>query len=280
MLGNFEKRRFEEGKKVWCGSYKNLVNVLHWHFENEIIMVKSGKAKIKIGDMLFQAAAGDSFFCVGEKLHYIMSEDGAETDIMIFDESICGDITDLFSLTSPKISNEFDTFGLFGEIRALEYQKSEFYREQIENRTRGFVIDLFSRSPHEQRDNKSRFYKNLIWKINEEFAYITFADAVKYSGYSPSHFSKLFKELSGMSFTEYLNTIKVEHAAEMLKSGQNLTATAVSLKCGFSTVRNFNKVFKEITGFSPKNLPKDYRVDYSAKEGDFFDPTDKRSILA
>ena len=279
MLGNFEKRRFEDGKKVWIGRYKNLINLLHWHFESEIITVKKGNAKIKIGDMLFNAKEGDSFFCVGEKLHYIMSDDDAETDIMIFDESICKDITDLYSLTSPKINANFNTQGLFQEIRDLENKKSEFFREAIENRTRGFVIDLFSRSPHEIRDNKSRFYKNLIWKINEEFAYITFSDAVKYSGYSPSHFSKLFKELSGMSFTEYLNTIKVEHAAEMLKSGQNHTATAISLKCGFATVRNFNKVFKEITGYSPKNLPKDFRLEYTAKEGEFFDPTDKRSIL-
>lgn len=280
MLGNFEKRRFEDGKKVWVGCYKNLVNVLHWHFENEIIMIKKGSAKIKIGDMLFEANSGESFFCVGEKLHYIMSDVGSEIDIMIFDEDVCGDITDLYSLTSPKISSDFDTKGLFSEIRLLEDKKEAFFREAIENRARGFVIDLFSRSLHEQRDNKSRFYKNLISKINEEFAFITFNDAVRYSGYSPSHFSKLFKSLSGMSFTEYLNIIKVENAMAMLKSADNPTATSVSLKCGFSTVRNFNKVFKEVTGFSPKSLPKEFRVEYSAKDGDFFDPTDKASILA
>ena len=61
MLGNFEKRRFEDGKKVWIGRYKNLINLLHWHFESEIITVKKGNAKIKIGDMLFNANQGDSF---------------------------------------------------------------------------------------------------------------------------------------------------------------------------------------------------------------------------
>ena len=73
MLGKFEKRLFSSGEKVWLGHYKNLVNVLHWHFECEIIKVTKGRAKIKIGDLLFDAAEGDSFFCVGEKLHYIMS---------------------------------------------------------------------------------------------------------------------------------------------------------------------------------------------------------------
>ena len=281
MLGNFEKRRFSGSEKVWCGTYKNLINVLHWHFENEIITVKSGSAKIKIGDILFDAREGDSFFCVGEKLHYIMSDAGSETDIMIFDESICGDITDLYSLSSPKIGEEFDTKRLFREIRALQNDRGEFYREAIENRTRGFVIDMFSRSPREKRDNKSRFYKNLISKISNEFGYITFSDAVKYSGYSESHFSKLFKKLSGMSFTEYLNIIRVENAILMLKSPERPTVTAVSLKCGFSTVRNFNKVFKEITGFSPKALPDDYTIDFGSvllKES-LFDPTDERSVL-
>lgn len=280
MLGKFEKRRFSSGEKVWLGHYKNLVNVLHWHFECEIIRVTKGRAKIKIGDLLFDAAEGDSFFCVGEKLHYIMSDEGSETDIMIFSEELAHDITDRFSLFSPKICDSFDVAALFEDIRRLQTEKGEFYRQAIENKVRGFVIDIFSTSRCTLRDNKSRFYKNLISKINDEFAFITFSDAVKYSGYSSSHFSKLFRRLSGMSFTEYLNIIRTQAAIELLKSAEPPTSTVISLKCGFSTVRNFNKVFKEITGYSPKNLPKDYIIDSRTKiDESLFDPTDKSSVL-
>jgi xylan 1,4-beta-xylosidase len=50
MLAIYERRQFSAGEKIWFGRYRNLTNVLHWHFESEIIRVVSGKAKIKIGD--------------------------------------------------------------------------------------------------------------------------------------------------------------------------------------------------------------------------------------
>jgi hypothetical protein len=33
MLANFEKRVFNEGEGVWIERYKNLRNILHWHFQ-------------------------------------------------------------------------------------------------------------------------------------------------------------------------------------------------------------------------------------------------------
>ena len=60
-----------------------------------------------------------------------------------------------------------------------------------------------------------------------------------------------------------------------------MTMTNVSLKCGFATVRNFNRVFKQITGYSPRALPEDYVIDTGlriARDEDF-DPTDENSML-
>ena len=87
MLGIYEKRQFSDGEKVWLGRYRNLTNVLHWHFESEIIRVVKGSAKIKIGNSVFEAKKGDCFFCRGEELHYIISTKDAEVDIAIFDEN-------------------------------------------------------------------------------------------------------------------------------------------------------------------------------------------------
>ena len=50
--------------------------------------------------------------------------------------------------------------------------------------------------------------------------------------------------------------------------------TEISIACGFGTIRNFNRVFKEFTGYSPKKLPENY-VFYNFKDNDKkdFDPT-------
>ena len=159
--------------------------------------------------------------------------------------------------------------------------KESFYCEAIENCAKELIINIFRNNCHKSRNNNSQFYKNLISKINDEAAFITFDDAVQYSGYSASHFSKMFKRLSGMNFSEYINVIRVENAITMLRNNNNFSMTTISSKCGFSTVRNFNRVFKKITGYSPCSLPKNFIIDTGLRisKSESFDPTDKNSIL-
>jgi xylan 1,4-beta-xylosidase len=281
MLATYERRNFAEGEKVWLGQYRNLNNVLHWHLECEIIRVVKGQAQIKIGDRCFDARENACFFCSAEELHYIVSAPDALVEVIIFDRSIAQDITDRYALRSPKLPEGLMPACFFEDINKILLRKEIFYREMIENKARGLIIDIFSSCSVVKQNVQSQFYKNLILKINEEFSFITFEDAVRYSGYSPSHFSRMFKKLSGMRFSDYLNVVKVENAILMIQKFPDASMTSVSLNCGFSSVRNFNRVFKLITGYSPKMLPKDFAIDTGlriSRKIDF-DPTLNNSIL-
>lgn len=280
MLAIYERRQFSAGEKIWLGRYKNLTNVLHWHFESEIIRVVTGKAKIKIGDFCFDAVKDDCFFCPDEELHYIISEPNSQVDIAILSKDIATDITDKYVLTSPKLPGDIPVKQVFNQIEATLSPKGPFYRESIENDARGLIIDIFSHCQIAERKEKASLRKTLITKINADFAFITFEEAVRYSGYSASHFSKTFKKLTGMSFSEYLNIIKVENAIMMLRN-KNASITSISRNCGFATIRNFNRVFKKITGYSPKSLPRDFIMDTGLRisTAEHFDPTDESSIL-
>ena len=242
MLGNYEKRRFAEGEKIWLGRYRDLKNLLHWHFECELIRIVSGTARIIIGAQHFSACAGDCFFCPDTELHSITGAPGSLIEIIIFDRSVVKDITDLHTPASPRLPDCFAAAQALEQLRRELEQKAPFYREYAENRLRGLILDIFRSCPIEKRESKPPFYAKLIGKINEEFSFITFRDAAAYSGYSPAHFSKLFKALCGMNFSEYLNIIKVENAVALLRSEPGIAMTAVCLRCGFSTVRNFNRV--------------------------------------
>jgi AraC-like DNA-binding protein len=56
--------------------------------------------------------------------------------------------------------------------------------------------------------------------------------------------------------------------------------TELAHGCGFSTVRNFNRVFKLVTGYTPRTLPKEFIVDRGLRmSGQGFDPTDEQSVL-
>jgi len=280
MLAIYERRQFSAGEKIWFGRYKNLTNVLHWHFESEIIRVVTGKAKIKIGDLCFDAVQDDCFFCPDEELHYIISEPNSQVDIAILSKDIATDITDKYVLTSPKLPGDIPVKQILNQIEATLSRKGPFYRESLENDARGLIIDIFSHCQIEERKEKASVRKTLITKINRDFSFITFEEAVRYSGYSASHFSKTFKKLTGMSFSEYLNVIKVENAIMMLRN-KNASITSISRNCGFATIRNFNRVFKKITGYSPMSLPRDFIMDTGLRisTAEHFDPTDKASIL-
>ena len=75
---------------------------------------------------------------------------------------------------------------------------------------------------------------------------------------NPAYFSRLFHKLTGITFSQYLNYVKVKNAVNLLKTEINSSVTEISARCGFATIRNFNRIFKEYTGYTPSNLPKNY----------------------
>lgn len=62
--------------------------------------------------------------------------------------------------------------------------------------------------------------------------------------------SRLFNE-SGMHYSSYVNHLRITRAIELLTDGDN-TMQEIAYKVGFNTPNNFNRVFKQITGKSPK----------------------------
>ena len=115
-------------------------------------------------------------------------------------------------------------------------------------------------------------YRKLCRKIAVEYATITFEEAARHMTFSEPHFSKVFHNIFGMTFTQYLNTVKIAAALEKIKQG-HMNITEIAYSCGFNTIRNFNRVFKNFTGYSPKNIPSDYVFLYNLQDGYGLDPT-------
>ena len=157
MLGNYEQRRFDANEKVWIGHYRDLTNVLHWHFECEIIIVKSGCAMIRIGEHYYEAVAGEVFFCPSEELHYIISLPDSLVDIMIFDKNIAKKTAGKYNLLSPKIVNCVDINNYFIKMQDLLLQKGMFYCEALEVCAEGLFLDIFRSNPIVKKEEKNQF---------------------------------------------------------------------------------------------------------------------------
>lgn len=65
-----------------------------------------------------------------------------------------------------------------------------------------------------------------------------------------TYFSEKFKEHTGKNFNEFLKEFRVKKAKELLAMDR-YKVYEVAQKTGFSDVKYFMKIFKEITGVSP-----------------------------
>lgn len=79
---------------------------------------------------------------------------------------------------------------------------------------------------------------------------ITVEDLAARSGYSPSHFTRVFSQVYNASPIQYVNQIRIMHAKNLLRTGQ-YTMSQIAQECGFSNVYYFSRCFKQITGTTP-----------------------------
>lgn len=73
-------------------------------------------------------------------------------------------------------------------------------------------------------------------------------------GCSPFYLSRVFSEHTGMTISRYLRTMRLERAAELLRSGEcNVTEAAMTV--GYSSLSHFSKAFAEMFGECPCVFP-------------------------
>ena len=68
---------------------------------------------------------------------------------------------------------------------------------------------------------------------------------------SSSHFSTVFSQEVGETFRDYLNTLRIDRARELLRT-TNLKCSEIAYQCGYNDSHYFSTVFKKKTGFSPQ----------------------------
>lgn len=78
-------------------------------------------------------------------------------------------------------------------------------------------------------------------------------------GISPPYLSRIFSEIDGKRFTQYLSDLRIEKAKLLLADDSRLVRD-IGQDVGFLTIQNFMRVFKAKTGVTPSEyrstLPK------------------------
>lgn len=80
--------------------------------------------------------------------------------------------------------------------------------------------------------------------------------AADFCGYSESHFCRLFKKNFGVTFIDYMNYYRIQHARRIFDSSQSVPLIKVMEIVGYSNSSYFTKQFKKIIGVPPNEYLK------------------------
>lgn len=69
---------------------------------------------------------------------------------------------------------------------------------------------------------------------------------------SKRHFQRTFKKVTGASYRDYVNRLRVENAGEMLRTTAH-TITMIAYTVGYCDLTCFERIFKKITGATPSH---------------------------
>jgi AraC-like DNA-binding protein len=102
-----------------------------------------------------------------------------------------------------------------------------------------------------------------IWKSRrfiEEHAgeELSLARVAKAVSISPTHLSEKFKEVTGFNFVDYVARTRFERACALL-SDAGVRISEIAFEAGFQSLSQFNRVFKKLSGKSPRA----YRADHA-----------------
>ncbi|MDN6543652.1 MAG: helix-turn-helix transcriptional regulator, partial [Lentilactobacillus parabuchneri] len=75
--------------------------------------------------------------------------------------------------------------------------------------------------------------------------------------YNPSYFSRFYKKFMGITFTEYLNSIRLDAAYKEMRDTDK-TILEIGLNNGFATNKTFYNVFRNKFGMSPQKFRKQF----------------------
>jgi two-component system response regulator YesN len=107
-----------------------------------------------------------------------------------------------------------------------------------------------------EEDSYSVHVRNAIRFASEQYRQpISLEAAAEQAGISSSYLSRIFREETGVPFTEYVNKVRIQKAMQMMDAGDR-KIKEIYEKVGFTGYNYFFKVFKMTAGVTPKEYLK------------------------
>ena len=156
------------------------------------------------------------------------------------------------------ILTAFDNFNYAREcigVGVSAYLLKPIVRQDINSVLDDVVKKIDEERAQENQSNDTAPLRQVKSDAIEEYLQRNYVDAginltyvARQFGFNPSYLSRKFKEKSGISFIDYLTSLRMERACELAKAGEMMYITAE--KVGIPDPNYFGKCFKKYKGVS------------------------------
>ncbi|MDB5085671.1 MAG: AraC family transcriptional regulator [Bacilli bacterium] len=262
MIGDFEIG-FSKKNESWN------MRKYHYHDCYEIYYLLNGDRRYYIENRSYDVKKGSILFINKNNIHKTMNSENAghERILIYFSDQMIHqfDSQDIDFLMSP-----FHRNNKMLELNMQEQNYVESLLFQMQNEHAGvarpgrsmyfqtLLVQLLLFSARKMMDEPKVSLNLMNAKIAEIIAYINENSMNRLSLHSisekfhisPFYFSRLFKQTTGFTFTEYITTLRIRDAQRLIReSGHKIIQ--ISEQVGFSNISHFNRKFKQVTTMCP-----------------------------
>ena len=282
----FQKSRIPEGKAFVISELIAPYFDVNWHFHSEyqLFTVLKGRGTRFIGDHMEPFKEGDMVL-TGPNLPHLWKNDKAyhHPDKKLGVHGIVIYFPDNFLNDSVFRLEEFESIALMlkKSIRGIQIKGKtnqtvrDLMFEQLDLKGGDSIIHLLkilqtiadskdcdlitgagyiNTNKESEKDRMGLVYEYVMQNFQEK---VSLEVAAQLSNLSVSAFSRFFKSRVNKSFSDFLTEVRISHACKLLHE-TDLNISEISYDCGFFTLSNFNKLFKERINMTPVQYRKEF----------------------
>ena len=212
MLAEYELNRERNEELFVLGGVDNVCPV-HFHRKVELLYVESGEKRIFGSGKEISLGENSVYFANSYEMHGYYPSEGGRQIVVVFPNGMLKDYYDEFGSVMPA---------------GCVVDDAEFCKNLLLPHFRALLDGTDA----------------LLAYINENYAEdITLEGMAEHFGYSKYYFSRMFNAALGTSITDYVSSVRLMRALDMLRR-TGCTVSDAAFSCGFSSLPTFYRALK------------------------------------
>ena len=243
---------------------------LHWHREPELIYVMQGIAECPHNGEKAMVNEGDFILFNSEDVHLVRPQSGTTVKLVCLQLSFeymrmfCRAIDSIVFDMTDKEKYRLEIIETLKTLASLDYENDEYASLKQNSLVNNIYYILLKHCTYFKRNAATviiprrdfSYAKTAIAYINENYKReIPLTEISSVGNLSPSYFSKYFKNVIQVSFSDYLANLRLENALQDMLT-KNSTVSAAALENGFANVKSFITQCKKVYDFTPAQYKK------------------------